>query len=611
MSDQESATPHTAQAPSEPETASAVVLSDRDAILSAREQGPFAVLITYIRLSGPGWLQSAITLGGGSLAGSLYLGVLAGFGLMWLQPLAMMLGIIMLSAIAYVTLSTGQRPFRAINEHVNPVLGWGWAIATMMANLVWCMPQFSLGTAALQQNLLPDVLGKPNVAIVSNEGDTVPVASAVSAEEVQQMEFQRTMTCVLILFVAAGTVVWFYDTGGWGIILFERILKAMVGIVVICFFGVVIKMSITSPGLDWSAILYGFIPNLNLLTEPSPAFADVLSRAGESADFWQQMIVTNQQKVMITAAATAVGINMTFLLPYSMLSKGWDQDFRGLAIFDLGTGLLIPFMLATSCVVIASATQFHAKPAAGLISEADDDIIAAPNLAGGYNQLLDQRLEMQLGAVKFGQLKGEQLDSERASLPLADRELAAMLVNRDAFNLANSLEQIAGKGIAQYVFGIGVLGMAISTIIILMLINGFVFCEMLGLPAKGWSHRIGCFLAALTGALGPFVFKGEARFWLAVPTSMFGMALLPIAYLTFFLMMNNSALMGKSKPKGAQWFIWNVLMLLATALAGFGSYWSIKTSAAPMAGYIGLGSFLGLAVLVQLLRKKKVNPDPV
>lgn len=36
-------------------------------------------LPVYLRLSGPGWLQSAITLGGGSLAGSLYLGVIGGF----------------------------------------------------------------------------------------------------------------------------------------------------------------------------------------------------------------------------------------------------------------------------------------------------------------------------------------------------------------------------------------------------------------------------------------------------------------------------------------------------------------------------------------------------
>ena len=64
-------------------------------------------LAYYTKKSGPGWLQAAITLGGGSLAGALFLGVMMGYNLMWLQPLAMILGVVMLSAIAYVTLSTG------------------------------------------------------------------------------------------------------------------------------------------------------------------------------------------------------------------------------------------------------------------------------------------------------------------------------------------------------------------------------------------------------------------------------------------------------------------------------------------------------------------------
>ena len=37
---------------------------------------------TFAKLSGPGWLQGAITLGGGSLAGSLYLGVIGGYELL-------------------------------------------------------------------------------------------------------------------------------------------------------------------------------------------------------------------------------------------------------------------------------------------------------------------------------------------------------------------------------------------------------------------------------------------------------------------------------------------------------------------------------------------------
>ncbi|MBE3069296.1 MAG: hypothetical protein IMZ66_03570, partial [Planctomycetes bacterium] len=43
----------------------------------------------YARRSGPGWLQSAMTLGGGTAAASLTLGALFGYRLLWVQPLAM------------------------------------------------------------------------------------------------------------------------------------------------------------------------------------------------------------------------------------------------------------------------------------------------------------------------------------------------------------------------------------------------------------------------------------------------------------------------------------------------------------------------------------------
>ena len=187
------------------------VEADRALLQQALREGPTKRLKTYVRLSGPGWLQSAITLGGGSLAGSLYLGVLGGFSLLWLQPLAMIMGIIMLSAISYVTLSTGRRPFGAINEHINPVLGWGWLLATLMANIVWCLPQFALGVAALQQNLFPQLAGTPG----------------------------KAAGCLLLLGCAS-VVVWFYDSGSRGVRFFEYVLKGMVGIVVVCFFGVVL-----------------------------------------------------------------------------------------------------------------------------------------------------------------------------------------------------------------------------------------------------------------------------------------------------------------------------------------------------------------------------------
>ena len=60
---------------------------DREMIVEARKQGKGALAGVFLRLSGPGWLQSAITLGGGSLSSSMYLGMLGGFAFLWLQPL--------------------------------------------------------------------------------------------------------------------------------------------------------------------------------------------------------------------------------------------------------------------------------------------------------------------------------------------------------------------------------------------------------------------------------------------------------------------------------------------------------------------------------------------
>ena len=86
---------------------------ERTMLQEAEVSGPGVRLSTYIKLSGPGWLQSAITLGGGSLGSSLFLGVLAGYSLLWLQPVAIILGVIMLCAISHpITTASNRCPSR-------------------------------------------------------------------------------------------------------------------------------------------------------------------------------------------------------------------------------------------------------------------------------------------------------------------------------------------------------------------------------------------------------------------------------------------------------------------------------------------------------------------
>ncbi len=551
---------------------------DRECIVDASQRGTVARLRAYTRLSGPGWLQGAITLGGGSLAGSLYLGILTGFSLLWLQVFAMLMGVTMLAAIAWVTLSTGKRPFQAINDHINPVLGWGWAIATLLANMVWCLPQFNLGVAAVQQNLLPAMEGTAG----------------------------KVGTCAVLLATAT-TVIWFYDTGARGIRIFEILLKIIVAIIVISFFGVIVTMTFKG-GLDWGSILSGYVPDLSLLWSPAATFdPHIEAVAPQYQSFWVERILADQRDVMVTAVATAVGINMTFLLPYSMLAKGWTREFRGLAVFDLSTGLLIPFVLATSCVVIASASAFHAQPDESLI-EGREGVPA--KIVGQYEKLLDARIEVEHGA---GALTEEEGIGLRAAASAADKKMASMLVRRDSFHLADSLSPLLGSGFSQTIFGIGVLGMALSTIIILMLISGFVVCEMLGVEARGRTRRLACLLPAV-GVLGPFVWSGDAKFWLAVPTSVFGAVLLPIAYLTFVFMMNHRGLLGAAMPRGPRRLGLNMLMLLALTLAGVGAGWVIWSKA----HWYGVGAvlvFVSLAVVVHFVRPPRPVPsrdtDPV
>ena len=557
---------------------------DRQSILDAQKKSKGTLFKTYLRLSGPGWLQSGITVGGVSFSSSLYLGVLVGVSMMWLQPLAMILGIIMLGAIAYVTLSIRERPLKAINEHVSPVLGWSWLLASMAANLVWSMPQYVLGTRALQQNLSPNFLGQ------------IP-------------DPWGRIICVGFILAICITATMFYGAGGRGVKIFEIIIKSIVSMIVLSFMGVVIKLSFVPAeqgGLVWGQILRGLIPRLQMLWEPAATVKPYIDAvAPQFQQFWTNLIISQQRSVMIAATAAAVGINMTFLLPYSMLRKGWDKYFRGLAIFDLSTGLFIPFILATGFVIIASASQFHTKPAPGFVPDKEGGTITvepAQNLVGPYKKLLADRVKSQIGADAFAKLTPEKVQQQSEALPWADKRMAAMLVKRDNMNLAKALEPLTGDFLAQFVFGLGVLGMGISAATMLMTINGLCLCEMLNRPLKGWTQRIGSLIVSV-GALAA-IFWNKPAPWLAMPTSVFCIILLPIAYIAFSLLMNQKVMLGDNMPQGGKRILWNVLMVIATAIATLVSIWSLWSRLGRWSIVI-IVAFVGLILVVHFIQKSK------
>jgi Mn2+/Fe2+ NRAMP family transporter len=564
---------------------------NREMILTAKKKGTGATIGAYTKLSGPGWLQSAITLGGGSLSGALFLGVLGGTDMLWLQLVAIIMGVVMLSAISYVTLSTGKRPFPLINEHINPALGWGWLLATITANMIWCMPQFALCFEALEKNLI-------------GFGNTDQYKDAVAAGDKM---YGYKIGISLVLLVIAGGMVYLSSQPGLAAKAFDWALKIMVAIVVLAFFGVVTILG-TSGALDWGSILSGFIPDLSQWTQPAGRIAEFVDKlAPDVGNFWSERVVRSQRDVMIGAAATAVGINMTFLLPYSMLSRGWDKTFRGLARFDLSTGMAIPYVLVTSCVVIAAGSMFHGEMDEQLGSD-DIAVMKQSPLYGKASQSLIARLEALNETTK--ELTLEEKEVMIAQLPNAEKRIAASLVKRNAFQLSKSLAPLLGERRANLVFGIGVLGMGFSSIIILMLINGYAFCELLGKKQGGRLHVVGCLIAGAVGASWWLVWDGDAKMWLAILVSAFGMMLLPIAYTTFMLMMNSTKILGAEKPRGKSLFIWNVLMGFSVLGAIAAAVTAIYDKAShPIAGPVvtSIGMILVTLVLAGFLFEPRLK----
>lgn len=515
----------------------------------AADSGFFGKFSIYFRMSGPGWVQAAVTLGGGSLVGALYLGVIGGYQFMWLQPLAMLCGIIMLAAISHVTLSSKDRPFVAAKKNVSPTLAWGWLIATMIANIVFCSAQFALGTDAAQNNL--GILPKLPYAVTA------------------------------LFAIGALTLLWLSRQKGKASKIIDHVLKGLVALVVLAFMGVVIVLA-AKGGVNWGALFSGLVPDFSALFKPASTYAGAISATGENSDFWTSFIANNQRNVIIGAFGSAVGINMTFLLPYSLKAKGWGKKHRELSRYDLLLGLFVPFILATSFLVIATSSQFHAKKD-GVHSQAS------------YEKVVDKLLTKT--DLAFADLSDEAKAAARENLPQADKDLGVMLASRNAKDLATSLEPFLGKN-AQLIFGIGVLAMAVSTMIVHMMMNGYVISEAFGKPGQTGLFMLGAAMPALTGFLSPILWDGQAKTAIVVPAAVIATTLLPIAYIIFLLLMNSKKTLGEDMPQKRS--LVNILMIIAAGIATFASIWSLVgkyNSPAPYEHYFGLTGLIVLPIL--------------
>lgn len=423
----------------------------------------------YFSKSGPGWMQSAMTLGGGSAMASLFSGAFLRYELLWVQPVAMLIGIVMLSALAHQTLSTGTRPFYAMKKFVSPAVAWAWALCTIAATMIWHFAQYSLA-AGMSLDLM-QVFGRFELP-AGSWGQTAAL-----------------LAIALAILVLACRIVWNYGKGGRGIKIFENIVKGIVWFIIFAFAAVVIVCSFSGRGIDWSAVGRGFLPF-------SFEGGFHLNIPGDTTGI----------SIFIASLSAAVGINMTFLFGYSFLAKGWNKEYSGLAKFDLLTGMLIPYTIATSLMIIAAGTTIHSP-----------EFVAS-------------------GVTNISPIAASSM-LEAAGLPPV---------------------------VSRLVFGLGIIGMCLNAIILHMLVCGFAVCELLRIEPTGWKYRLATLLP-VPGVLGAVLWSRMGT-WIAIPTSAVALIMLPVAYIGFLLLNNSKKYLGDDMPRGRMRFWWNTGMIAAISV---------------------------------------------
>ncbi len=412
-------------------------------------------LLGYARLSGPGWIQGAITLGASTATTSFYLGWRFGYQMLWVNVLGMLMGVIMFAAIARPTLYGKDSVYRAMGRHVSPALALAWAVASLVASVFWCMNQYAVAAACLAD-----------------------VGQALGWLADSNLMAGKWVFGFLILGFSI-PLTWTY--GGErrsGVRFYEAMLKGIVFFMIVCFALVALKT-----GIRWLDVFKGLIPG------DFPASAE-------------------DRTLVLGALGCAVGINMTFLFPITLRARGWGKNHLGLARFDLMTGMLLPFAVASSLVIITVANV-------------------------------------------LGQSSG------RPDEPVAVAQVMSPLFEGTWF------PAVSGR----ILFDLGVAAMPLTTITILMLISGLALCEIMGVPHEGKWFKLGTLLPGV-GILGVAY---QAPFWLGPLISSFALILLPIAYLGFLILFNRRDYLGPDlEPPGRRW-IWNAAMGVVLAIAVVGA----------------------------------------
>lgn len=272
----------------------------------------------YIRLSGPGFMNAAFTLGAGSFASSVTLGAAYGYDMLWIPLYSFACGIFMLALAARFVATSEFSVIEAQNKYHGKFFG-SFAtglVACFVASIAYNFGQYALGSDALTS--LFDTIGFPvskNVSWVILAAISIPLSLIYGSGENPKA----------VKFV-------------------ENAMKVLIGIMLLVF-GAVLCVT----GINVPAMIKG------LLIPTLPSGMDGI--------------------IMLIGSMTAtIGVMDWVLFNNGMMSRGYSEEHEVVGRFDAFFGGLLPVTLILSFVSIAFAEAFSGKPG---IPETSEELCSA------------------------------------------------------------------------------------------------------------------------------------------------------------------------------------------------------------------------------------------
>ncbi|MBA2304939.1 MAG: divalent metal cation transporter [Acidobacteria bacterium] len=256
----------------------------------------------YLRLTGPGFMGSGLTIGAGTMTSAMLMGTNFGFRTLWIVWLSIGLGMFMIAAAARFTCRGGFRVIPAQNRHHGLLVG----------------------------SLLTGLVGVALVAIVFNFAQYSLACHLIeSLAALSGVRLPRQINWILVVPLTSWLTLLYGSRSKRGVARVELFMKVCVLLMFVGF-----GFTLIIVGISWEEFFKGLV-------------VPWLPRGLEGIT------------IFIAYSTAAIGVMDWVMFHYTSHSRAWGPKQETLARFDMAFGFFLPFVAINLLIIAVFAGTLH------------------------------------------------------------------------------------------------------------------------------------------------------------------------------------------------------------------------------------------------------------